>query len=416
RGKRQQRQRRVTATLTLQNTWTLRPITESIRSEAFWLYSNMVCKLSQFSEDLRVWSESCPCHAWLRSPGPSSPRPAAAAGSGDNPAGSGGSADSAPAATAAERLHAVRQTLGLQQGVGDGSHYGPCPLAGQRAVELATGVIYHLLDDLHESYVREILEHNQCVDLAAIENTLADFTLGKSKIAQHLGLKLQCWTQLPWKLADPALHHRLPWKHLAPGSATREELLAFIEGTPMEQCPSLSDFVWGLRFMPTLSRGKFTGPYVSLRLRHSALRKIISVKEEHTKLLEYFEEVSRPDTLAKRLGFWNHSTWQALKSPGQRCTRRAKVRWACVVLYALDPESQYMKLTALQAKRQEAKARKKKIIRNSILREGGAQSDRFSLENVERIAMSDHLQHTMSLGRLYSVSASTKLPALDAAH
>ena len=30
----------------------LRPITESIRSEAFWQYSNTVCKLSQFSEDL----------------------------------------------------------------------------------------------------------------------------------------------------------------------------------------------------------------------------------------------------------------------------------------------------------------------------------------------------------------------------
>ena len=72
----------------------------------------------------------------------------------------------------------------------DGSHYGPCPLAGQRAVELATGVIYHLLDDLRESYVREILENNQRLDLAAIENTL-----------QRLGLKLQCWTQLPWKLA-----------------------------------------------------------------------------------------------------------------------------------------------------------------------------------------------------------------------
>ena len=44
------------------------------------------------------------------------------------------------------------------QPAGDGRWYGPCPMAGKRAVELALGLLSEQIRELGESFLESVLE------------------------------------------------------------------------------------------------------------------------------------------------------------------------------------------------------------------------------------------------------------------
>ena len=129
--------------------------------------SRKVCAASiWFSVDMSAWAEGCSCHGWLHAWQPDE--------------------EWGPP----QQLEAICHALSFPRGVGDGSNFRPCPLAGQRAVELANGELFDILERLSERYIKEILQHN-AAEPAEVEDVLAQFAHGKVKIAHTLQLKLQ---------------------------------------------------------------------------------------------------------------------------------------------------------------------------------------------------------------------------------
>ena len=413
-------------------------VSAAIQSESFWLYTCMLSKLNQFPADLAAWAEGCACHPWLVQ-GENFDMNA------ESPQLDAGSTE---AREVSDVLEQVRRSLGYAAGVGDGKFFRPCPLSGQRAVELASGQIWDRIDTWNESYLMQILEGNSCNDTAAIDAALGDFARGKAMIVEYLQQKLQCWETLPWKLAalncggsaaqataqelmeqfdkhsdiegSSALHHRITLKFLKQGSAGRRELQDFANGAELKDLPLLRSFVWSLRFIPTVervqegdhaitkrlvaNRGKITGPYVSCRLRFEEIRQILDTPKDLEQLQKGFDEIRCPDDLAKRFGFWNHPLWKA--AVAHKYSARLKNALAASILYAMDPATQFAKVTNARKARQKRKQEKQKRVQ-AVLKKIDPQSQaapRWSEENVERHAVSRHLQERLMLGCLYSLS------------
>ena len=251
-------------------------LTSAIKSEAWWLYTRMLLALNRFPADLAAWSEGCSCHPWLQHKRRHCPTNGM---SSQDP-------DKNNDTQAGELLDAFRREAGFKAGEGDGySSYGPCPLAGQRSMDFASGEVWKRLDAWSDEYTQDLLQHNQCTDEAEISAALTEFSCGKAFIVAYLRQKLQCWETFPWKLAalnckrsvaqqiaqdaliqfdetadsttNPAddlhaLHHRLTLKCFRKGTPGRQELEAFICGTPLCDLPTLSPIVYGLRFIPVV--------------------------------------------------------------------------------------------------------------------------------------------------------------------
>ena len=369
-------------------------LTSAVESEAWWLYTRMLLALNRFPADLAAWSEGCSCHPWLQHKRTYSPKNEM---SSQDP-------DKNFATQAGELLDAIRREGGFKAGEGDGySGYGPCPLAGQRSMDLASGEVWKRLDAWSDEYTQDLLQHNQCTDEGDIATALRDFSCGKAFIVAYLRQKLQCWETFPWKLAalncersiaqriaqeaiiqfdqtadstaNPAddlhaLHHRLTLKFFKRGTPGRQDLEAFIRGTPLGDLPILNAMVYGLRFIPvvervqeadhaitnmhTIHRGKISAPYISCRLRIAEIRAILEDPEALQRLLDIFQQLSMgPDIFARQCGVNNHVLWQEAEN------RKFEVRlkWGVLasILYSMDPASQYTKTKAIRQDR----ARKK---------------------------------------------------------
>ena len=405
-------------------------VTAAVQSEAWWLYTCMLAKLNQFPADLGAWAEGCSCHPWLVSQ-------------------KGFRAETEDDQTC-DVLEALRKQMGYPSGSGDGRHFGPCPLAGQRAPELASGVVWQFLDAWGDVFIQQILEGNQCMDPVEIEGALQDFAAGKAMMVEYLRQKLQCWDSLPWKLAAlnvddkvaarqiakeamesfdskhaslgaaaaADVHHRHTLKFFLPRSGGRAEMEAFVNGADLEDLPLLSSFVWSLRFVPTVERvqegdhsitkqhvihrGKITAPYVSCRLRIPEIRKVMQDPAQLEIFLEAFQDIANPDDMAKRFGFWNHPLW--ITATGKRYSKRLKLILASAILYAAHPEVQFQQVTAAREKRGVRKKEKEKRVKAALRASGVVMPQGWSYENVERKAMASHLQEKLSMGALYSFS------------
>jgi len=141
----------------------------------------MLQKLNEVSSNFISWMEGCSFHGWLR------------ARSGGQPA------------VIAKRLQEVRRVLDLPQHGGDGFSFLPCPRSGQRAVELATGAMQAVLEEASADGLAELLEicGGDCSD-AALEQIMADYQQGRSRMTLYLSQKPRQWAELPWRLAAVA--------------------------------------------------------------------------------------------------------------------------------------------------------------------------------------------------------------------
>lgn len=59
-------------------------------------------------------------------------------------------------ADTALQLERTREDLRLPRGQGDGTHMGPCPLAGMRAPELAAGFLEPIFEDVANSFLFQL--------------------------------------------------------------------------------------------------------------------------------------------------------------------------------------------------------------------------------------------------------------------
>lgn len=226
--------------------------------------------------------------------------------------------------------------------------------------------------------------------------------------------------------ANPDLHHRLTWKHLQVGSATRSQLEEFIGGQDLTCLPDLFKLVSEMRFLPVVERiqegdhsivnrmvqnRRVNGPYIACAIRMPEVKAILSSAEKYSSFLGKFEEISQPDHLAKRFGFWRHPLWQ--NACAEKFGKRKKMALVSSFLYSLDVESQYANLTSMKKAREKHAAKRKSIQEKWMAY--FKPKRRFSEAAVERSAMASHLQTHLVIGRLYSVGSDVALPSLEQA-
>ena len=410
-------------------------LTKTIKSEKWWAYASMVHTLNSITEEFVSWAEGCACHGWLRQLRERR-------------------ADGQRYSAEAMALQACRKHQGLPSSEGDGIHFKPCPLAGLRAMELATGAIDEFVDSLFDSYLPVMMEATSDLPQADMQQVLNDFTHGKASCMDHIAIKTQCWKVAPWSFAalahpdeevargfsrklvqdfdnapaNSALHHRKAWAHLsADGVGTRSEFDLFNAGThSLVDLPRLRALVWGARFWPCVERvqeadhslihrgaisaSKAGGPYVSMILRIPEVERLFDREAEYTAFLRDYSHVSISDNLAKRLGFWKHPLWCAAVEEKKR--NRHKLQIAEAIMYSLDPISQFEGMAAVCKRRKQHQESRRKVEREWLKQFQARQV--FSEAAVERVAMAEHLQARLVPGRLYSMPiASASLPSLQ---
>ena len=235
-------------------------VTHAIRSNWFWSFGALIFRLNQVNSQFMSWAEGCPCHPWRRS--------------------AKTDLDCEPVQQfERDALVALEQTcreLGLPHGC-DGLSFLPCPLAGLRACELASGSIAEQLQSMAELSKEDLLVETEALDEEQLSLLLEEFDRGKSHMIATATNKLQNWSMLPWRLAaldnpdqavareaaaallnafdtsdqSPELHHRLTWNWLKSPGSLREQLQSFIDGEALESLPSLHRTVAELSFIPT---------------------------------------------------------------------------------------------------------------------------------------------------------------------
>ena len=207
----------------------------------------------------------------------------------------------------------------------------------------------------------------------------------------------------------------MAWDYLLPGTAVRNELDSFIGGGPRSSLPSLSTLLYELRFVPTVERmqeadhslvnrntanRKVGGPYVSLCLRMPEIERLFSDAPNFQRFIACFDEVAKPDVLAKRCGFWRHPRWQAMGADRKANSKR-KMQLAARLMYGLDCNVQFESMAGVSKKRKAHAARPRKRV--AEWRKQFDVKERFSAAAIERWAVADHMACRLSSGRLYSL-------------
>ena len=339
----------------------------------------MLLILNEFGTAILAWAENCDCHAWLK-PIPRKKRDVFNNVHSEN----------------AQLLELCRSSLGLAKTTVDGIRMGPCPLAGMRAPELAAGEIEVFIENLFSTYMEQIIAFTPDGDT---DVTLGDFVSGKYHILALLREKLRFWQTMPWKMAalglrdvskareiaasilreflespqEEQLHSHLTWAWLgSPEAPIRQQLELFIRGHDLHQLPDLCRLVWELKFMPVVERCQeadhsilhrkgstrsVTAPYVSLTLRMPELVAMFDEPAVFKEFMSCFEQIEKLDSAAMQLGFHRHPRWKAARE--RKAKRQEKHLLAQAIMYGLDGETQFKKLSGGRNKREEQSKAKK---------------------------------------------------------
>ena len=131
----------------------------AVRSPKFWCYAEMINLQQQFLSHVCKWAEGCHCHSFL----------AVEQGNDGIKLGYSASAQLLFASRAASRLSdpAHRPC--------DGKRYGPCPMAGRRAPELALGGVTQAFRDFTEESLIQVMQHSIGVDAEDLAVVMQDF-------------------------------------------------------------------------------------------------------------------------------------------------------------------------------------------------------------------------------------------------
>ena len=75
----------------------------------------------------------------------------------------------------------------------DGKRYGPCPMAGRRAPELALGGVTQAFRDFTEESLIQVMQHSIVVDAEDLAVVMQDFQHGRDHMLQVAKTKLRFW-------------------------------------------------------------------------------------------------------------------------------------------------------------------------------------------------------------------------------
>ena len=161
-------------------------------------------------------------------------------------------------------------------GDGDGRRFRPCPLAGLRAGDLASGAVQRQIENLASLSKEDLLQQISGLSEEEMLNLLEVYEMGKNHVLATVANKLQNWQTMPWRLAalsvpderqareiarsilddfacsqqDPNLHHRLTWFWLKTSGDFKSQLEAFAGGEPLNALPKLRRAVLEMAFIP----------------------------------------------------------------------------------------------------------------------------------------------------------------------
>ena len=208
----------------------------------------------------------------------------------------------------------------------------------------------------------------------------------------------------------PTQHHRVTWKWLSRDSPLRTELEAFVSGASMAGLPLLSTGAAELFFMPTAERVQeaehavikqktsathhLSAPYISLCIRLADLERVVSEPERFQCMVDLF--TVKPDEVAQRCSIFKHPLWQQ-QAVGANYSKKTQILG--MILYSVDPHSQFTSIEAVRKKREERKTARKRVLPKKV-------KACFSLENVKRVMMAEHMHSMLKPGVLYSMPPS----------
>ena len=215
----------------------------AIRSDEFWAYLFMLSLIGEFLRRCTSWAESCPCH--------------------DADANLYGS-------TYHARFKARLRALGIII----------CSMVSRRAPECAAGAIEDMLKALFDIGLAQLTMCEQVGRLGAQARAalLKYVVLIRRHVMYVCAAKLSFWKQLPWCLhiiahhnvvraraggrralqlyagtAD-AVHHWVSHLLCKPGTLGFLQLVAFCNGTPLEELPLLESWAARFRFVSVCER------------------------------------------------------------------------------------------------------------------------------------------------------------------
>ena len=188
-----------------------------------------------------------------------------------------------------------------------------------------------------------------------------------------------------------------------------------MSGTDLQRLPELSSLVLELKFIPTIERLQeadhsvvhrgvnlrtVTGPYVSCILRLPEIRALMFYEVRYRCFWDQYVEVDNLDRMARLFSFQKHPQWQLACHDKEG---KKKMTIAAAIMYSMDFETQFDKMAHVK-KAREKRGREREQVRKSW-NAHFASKQTFSLQAVEEMAMSDHVQSEVQVGRLYSLPA-----------
>ena len=152
----------------------------------------------------------------------------------------------------------------------------------------------------------------------------------------------------------------------------------------------------------TRNAPRASGPFVSCLLRMCEVDSIFDAQPQtdYITFLQDFNDLSKADSIAKRLSFVNHPLWA--RATEEKMSNRKKMELAQSIMYSLDSVSQYDTMQAVGKARKKHRAWRDKQEKNwrKQFRVG---AEKFSEKAIERLAMADHMQSRLIPGKLYSM-------------
>ena len=274
----------------------------------------------------------------------------------------------------------------------DGVRHRPCPLAGKRAPELATGALIKAFDGI-AAEAQQIVLHKCATGQLSPEDVgmvVADFSLGLERQKHTILVKTSHWREFPWRLCSlshwdmtiarkeaanaiidfdataqsQAAHHRITWSWLHADSAIREQIQSFSRGESLANLPLLEQRLAELALVPTAERrqegdhglieryvkAKVSPSYISLVLRRPEIEDICRSDDGMNSFLDILEKCVNPREMATALSLDKHPLW--LRGIAENKNRSAMLTILACILYSLDADAQYLALSAAKKKRE----------------------------------------------------------------
>ena len=350
----------------------------------------------------------------------------------------------------------------------------PCPLRGCRAVDLARGT-EHIMKEISSGpdARAHILQHCPNCSPDDVAPAVKDFYLGITRFQLLLSEKLRCWSALPWRLSliaqvheesartaartavteydntkmpqaqgqdtDSIIHH-LTVKYLSKGGVVRSALDQFIAGKERQDLPALLELCAAYRFLPCCERQQegdhavislraarrtVSGSYVSLEIRMgeivTLMQHAITARGPAQNFLLCVDKLRNPSNIAAFIKCEEHPLWQealADAHSSKKDLRGKMFKLLNAIMYAADPETQYLQLEKV-AKAGEKKRRRQKKTRALWLEQFGKHMEEGSGARGNKTQQAlhqgaiNHLHMHLIPGPLYSLPKETPSYAIS---